>query len=327
MTTQSEPADDVNNRGANSQGAASSPRVEATPACSKPHPGADANRNAPDQERKHWLEYATGFFALVAALGSMSAVFVGYWQWSAMRENNKISRESFTSVQRAFVTISSFDTPIRLGDVPGQPGKLVKYWWFIPNIRNNGNTPTKDMQYFVGATCPREMTWSMPGRMAIACDFTRQDILDPVDIFQKPAFKDMGSAAILGPQSAIGLGGIGITENSIQAILNGYQMYLFGLVYYHDIFPDTPQHITKFCYQIGANRSDNDEIVSSFGFCTHWNCADDECKDDRKAWETDVAAGKIKKPFEIPAGATPFNIPIPVTPAPNTPTAASPKQQ
>jgi hypothetical protein len=171
------------------------------------------------------------------------------------------------------------------------------------------------MKYFIGATCPAELSWGMAGHMVIACDFTRQDIVDPADIFNSPTTKDKEAAAILGPQSGIALGGIGITEASIQAVLKGYKMFVFGIIYYNDIFPRTKSHITKFCYQVGANLSDKNEIVSSFSFCDHWNCADDECKDDRKAWEADVTTGKIQRPFEVPNGATPFDVQIPATPA------------
>ena len=154
-----------------------------------------------------------------------------------------------------------------------------------------------------------------------SCDFTRQDILDPVDILSGLTFRNSHLSAILGPQSVIPVGGIGVTENSIHALLKGFKMYVFGLVYYYDIFPNTKRHVTKFCYQIGANLSDKSELISSFGFCAHWNCADEECVDDRKAWETDVAAGKIQKPFEPPPGAKLFNAPIPVVPSLPTPPA------
>jgi hypothetical protein len=236
-----------------------------------------------------------------------------------MVKSNGINRESFTSVQRAFITVASFDTPVRVGDVPGGQGKQAKYWWFIPNIKNSGNTPTKNMKYFIRASCPPESSWGMGGRMNIICDFTRRDILDPVDVFSDPTSKKIESAAILGPQSAIALGGIGITEASIQAVIKGFNLFIFGLVYYNDTFPNTKRHITKFCYQAGASLSDKSEIVSSFGFCDHWNCADDECDDDRKAWDVEVAAGKIQKPFELPKGATPFSVPIPIVPSPTKP--------
>lgn len=293
--------------GASTPGSAGSP-----PSGEQRQPESDHDQHT-RQGGTHWLEYLTAFFAFVAAAGSVSAVIVGYWQWSAMTQSNAINREAFTSVQRAFVTVASFDTPIRLSEVPGKPTEQFKTWWFIPNVKNSGNTPTKNMKYSIGATCPAELTWGMAGGMSVACDFTRDDLLDPVDVFKRNP-KQEPFAAILGPQSSIELGGVGINENSLRAIMKGFKMYVFGLIYYNDIFPETAKHVTKFCYQIGANLSDKGEIVSSFGFCAHWNCADDECADDRQAWQADVARGKIKKPFEIPPGATPFTVDIPMVP-------------
>jgi hypothetical protein len=142
-------------------------------------------------------------------------------------------------------------------------GEQQRYWWFIPNIKNSGNTPTENMKYFIGSSCPPELSWAMAGHMAIVCDFTRQDILDPVEIFNRQAFKITESAAILGPQSAVPLGGIGITEASIQAVIKGFKLFVFGLIYYNDTFPETEKHVTKFCYQAGANLSDKNEIISS----------------------------------------------------------------
>jgi hypothetical protein len=46
---------------------------------------------------KHWLEYLTAFFALVAALGSVSAVIVGAWQWSSMDESNIANTRAWIS--------------------------------------------------------------------------------------------------------------------------------------------------------------------------------------------------------------------------------------
>jgi hypothetical protein len=41
--------------------------------------------------------------------------------------------------------------------------------------------------------------------------------------------------------------------------------------------------------QLGANTSEDKKIVPSYGFCDHWNCADDECDEDRKNYEREIA--------------------------------------
>ena len=72
------------------------------------------------------IELFVAFAILVAAIVS---ALVAARQWSAMTESNQINRDAFTSVQRAFVTVSSFETPIRMTDPPGG-GEQIKTWWF-----------------------------------------------------------------------------------------------------------------------------------------------------------------------------------------------------
>jgi len=204
-----------------------------------------------------------------------------------MLENNAISRESFASVQRAFITVSSFETPVRFGS--GFASE-TKYWFIIPNIKNSGNTPTKNMRYFITASCPAELDIGMGANMSIDCDFTRPpEPIDPDDLLKRPGFKDKAPAAILGPQTAIPLTGIGITEKSVRAIQNGFPLFVWGIVYYNDIFPKSQLHVTKFCYQVGVSISDKKEIGFIYAFCKHWNCADDECKTDRETYNAEIA--------------------------------------
>src|SRR5579863_1266274 len=110
MTTQPDPAEEINESASKNQGDASAPSAEAVLARrEEDHPEPAANNGGANQGRKHWLEYATAGFAFVAALGSISAVIVGYWQWGIMQEGNSINRESFGSVQRAFVTFQEIE--------------------------------------------------------------------------------------------------------------------------------------------------------------------------------------------------------------------------
>jgi hypothetical protein len=133
-----------------------------------------------------------------------------------------------TSVQRAFVTVTSFSAPVRLGDEPGQQGQQTKHWWYIPTVRNSGNTPTKNLKYYIMATCPAELAIGIGAHMAIDCDFTRRPgPIDPEASLEKPMKNANGenieklSTAIVGPQTAFPLGGIGITERSLEAVRKG----------------------------------------------------------------------------------------------------------
>jgi hypothetical protein len=179
--------------------------------------------------------------------------------------------------------------------IPGTT-QQIKSWWFIPNIKNSGNTPTKNMRYLVIATCPSNLQFGLAPKQAVDCNFVeRGEPVDPEDDLKLFA-NNKPIPAIIGPQATAQLGGLGITESSFEAIKNGFHLYLFGVIYYNDIFPNSPLHITKYCYVIGILTSEKGELFPQPAFCDHWNCADDECKDDRNAWDKEVAEGKILKP-------------------------------
>jgi hypothetical protein len=60
------------------------------------------------------------------------------------------------------------------------------------------------------------------------------------------------------------------------------------VIHYYDIFPGTKEHVTKFCFAIGAEKTAENEIKPRYGSCRHWNCADEECKTDRDAYQREV---------------------------------------
>jgi hypothetical protein len=93
---------------------------------------------------KHWLEYATAAFALVAAIGSISAGVVGYFQWSVMG-----GQLSEMKAQR-LLTIAQLRANLRrerptmhpIGD-KGQwisPGEIIAGWEINPAWTNAGST-------------------------------------------------------------------------------------------------------------------------------------------------------------------------------------------
>jgi hypothetical protein len=254
----------------------------------------DENRHEA-KEREYW-SWQRG----IAVLTFISAVGALYIAISAFRETqrqvraaieaNKISRESFTSVQRAFVTVATFDMSVRIGPRPSD-GSQIKYWWFTPNIKNSGNTPTKNMNYLAIASCAPTPA-GLGAKQIMYCEAAGfREPSDPADILGKPQIRS--GTAIVGPQATVPVGGVGVTEDFIKALENGIPWFLYGIIQYNDIFPNSPTHVTKFCYQIIANISDKGELFPTYNFCTHWNCADDDCDDDRKAWEADVAAGRM----------------------------------
>jgi hypothetical protein len=72
--------------------------------------------------------------------------------------------------------------------------------------------------------------------------------------------------------------------------------FIVASIHYHDVFKDSPEHITKSCFRVGATIEADDTIKPSYGLCTHWNCADSECDDDREEYEEEMAAKPTPSP-------------------------------
>jgi hypothetical protein len=269
-----------------------------------------------DFKASHWV---TACLTLALVFVGVTQLLIYNHQSGILKAQNVISTQQAylsrdqngisTSTQRAYVTISAFDTPVRL-----DPNGRTKYW-FIPAIKNNGSTSTVGLTIFMAATCPQVIDISMAGRTAITCDYLNlNEPSDPAETINLPVFNQGIPPiihAMLGPQSSISLGGIGIDEDSLRALVSGFPMFIEGMITYNDIFPGTRLHITKFCYQLGANTSEDKKIVPSYGFCDHWNCADDECDEDRKNYEREIAEGKrpARKPPPPNTQTKSINIP------------------
>jgi hypothetical protein len=97
-------------------------------------------------------------------------------------------------------------------------------------LKNNGATSTVGLKIFVVATCPPVVDVIMAGHMSIHCDYLNlTEPIDPNELVNIPIF-NRGLPpiihALLGPQSSINLGGIGINEASIRAITTGFPCLL-----------------------------------------------------------------------------------------------------
>src|SRR5882757_160170 len=96
-----------------------------------------------DFKASHWLTAS-----LTAALVFVGIVqlFIYSHQSGILKAQNVISTQQAyfskdqnsisTATQRAYVTVSAFDTPVRI-----DPNGHTKYW-FIPTIKNSGSTST-----------------------------------------------------------------------------------------------------------------------------------------------------------------------------------------
>ena len=209
------------------------------------------------------------------------------------RRANEINRQSFVAVQRAFVNVVDLKVEHGPGLTPGEPGSRgveAMYWTFTPLIENSGNTQTRRLEVSTMAWCPPVgVGIELRPLQGMVCEVTPIAPGDPQHFYEIGGAKTIHS--ILGPHARREFGGAGVTENFVEASANGgtLRWYVFGVIHYEDIFPQTQPHITKYCYQIGATKSVTGEIRPVPGFCDHWNCADDECDQDKREYDAEVA--------------------------------------
>ena len=199
-------------------------------------------------------------------------------QAALTQESNRISRESFSSVQRAFITIT--DVNISRGNPERYPEGIPRseFWMILPVIENSGNTPTKRLRWMnaLSMTVGPEQD---PDKLAV--DIGKNASSDP----------SPWNYGVLGPKAKMTLdyGGnrVFLKDAAISELPDvdrkeGKIMWQ-GVIRYYDIFPNTPEHVMKFCYFVRADRADaNGRIGTPYAIqCGgHTNCADDECQQE-----------------------------------------------
>lgn len=223
-------------------------------------------------ETKNLVDY-TGWLSIFTAALAVAAVFQIGLFWVQLRYMNAgmrdtkrsadIASESLVVGNAAFVfvieIINNWQTAIN------DPEGNIETFMFRPIWKNSGNTQTRDMVTMVAA----ELRDSpLPANFDLTASPSR-----PVP-------------ALVGPQSTI-LGGSfrTFTVAEMEDVAAGRKfLYLWGWARYRDIFPDTPEHITRYCTQVLASGNLRSRPVPEkpsywFQFLVHarGNCADGEC--------------------------------------------------
>jgi hypothetical protein len=264
----------------------------------------NANRAWWDIGWDRWIEL---IFILVVATATVVNVCVANRQWGSMNESNSINLQALTSVQRPFVTVVDLIPEVTEQNAPGARSGKSTSWRFIPEIENSGGTPTKDMEIVVK---------HLPIRIGPDPALYEEWLRGPTDPVEPSSCAPCeGATGVLGPKSKIRPmshfyipGGV---ELAFVAQDKGlvyddpdfkryWRLIVSGRIRYWDRFPNTPEHITKFCYIArpaypGEAKIDwpTQPIIMS---CRHWNCADEECADDKNRYESELAQRKAKTP-------------------------------
>ncbi len=190
--------------------------------------------------------------ALKQTVGKMQA------QIQSAKDANKIAMDSLIGVQRAFVfpalVTSAGETPA--GQKPNFITLQVKW-------ENSGSTPTKGMtthySYEPSISSPKDL------------------YIDKWD--GRPHKQTSGYVA---PKGFSYSEPINLAFPLVESWAHSRtRVYMWGWIRYRDVFPNTPIHVTRYCWYVnlsvipGPNNTSN--FISDAHNCEKGNCADEEC--------------------------------------------------
>ncbi|MFI4948616.1 MAG: hypothetical protein ACHQC9_07435 [Alphaproteobacteria bacterium] len=209
----------------------------------------------------------------------------------AADQQHRDTLDSFEAVQRAFIVTEL--TRVRIGTAPST------VWNYSIVISNSGNTPTQNLS-FVSIDPPDDIHILMDedqSRLmrAFCLEHAVNAPRDPDRLFADSVGQYVRDTSpighlLLGPKQIAGIGDFSLMQEEItqEWLWHSPPHFFAGEIKYHDIFPNSPEHISKFCYNIGAGIRGNTEPLP--GRCAHWNCADAECEADHKRYEKEIEA-------------------------------------
>lgn len=247
------------------------------------YPTAPNKSKCSDHNSKpFWKRVATYQFIMEIALFAVgvkvACIYSG--QLAAMRDSNEISRESLTSVQRAFVSFQHFEY-FRLQD-PNSAN--VHNWDFLADFENNGATNAINV---IGTLQVQELP-AEPTDEQFRGNYTH---LPAITIPPKATRATRIPRPVPEPLIfGVDLGPVTTAKSTMQGHYNR-NLFVWSWVYYRDVFPKTKPHVTEFCSQLTGihlvtqnyNPLANPLIPGNLNFtyagCGKHNCDDEQCKD------------------------------------------------
>lgn len=215
------------------------------------------------------LAHYTEILAILAGLQFLALGAQALFLRAAFKEAKRsgdIAREAMIAGERAFVFAVGV-SPLWEHDITSNSYN----WRFRPIIKNFGDTPTRKMTMH---TRVEVRSVSLPKGF----DFDYQTSQTGTGLLA-PNTDGLGSLAPPMQEPAI----------TPQGILNAQAgqklIFIWGWFRYHDVFPDTPLHITRFCWVftvVGDPTTFDPKIpTTALDFRTvhhmEGNCADDDC--------------------------------------------------
>ncbi len=252
-------------------------------------------RNNKNRWNKFW-DIAKACAELVLGIGLLT---IAYWQYTVYtrqtgimdRQANisEVANRQNTAVNRAFIVPST---------TVEQSGKGDTLKWVIEAwIENSGNTPTRSLRgNFAGGIGPDIQPVQIPRGM----DAERGYALS-VGMMRAMEHHPPPIQAFLGPHGKTSFIRIELDQDRLQKIFNETdQAYLYGTVHYYDVFDDTPEHFTEFCYRVFVKQLIDGTLQPATMQCNSFNCADEECPRQRSEYLDRVTQAYRRAGKEVP---------------------------
>jgi hypothetical protein len=190
--------------------------------------------------RTKWKE-PLALFTAILAFATVALVWVAKLQWNTLEKTD----ETLRAGQRAFVFLEN----IQMNQQPALPQGFI--WYFVPNLRNNGTTQTKNLT------------------TRLTCEFSPQ----PSKVGVRHS--------LLGPKQIEGMGACSWSAESLAQIWQSHtEILIAGDATYSDIFDDP--HVYRFCRKITVAsdpRVGGGILQQVTATCPDWpDCIDNECR-------------------------------------------------
>lgn len=244
--------------------------------------------------RDVWNKFKAAIFAIGCGLNFVSPfltavatgllVWVAIWQWDTLEKTDQTNR----AINRAFVKGKTLNVS---DDMLNRMFTVV--------LENTGNTQAKNMEVFfdndfrldevnLPPSPSRETPLYSPVDPNIAYERKRETF---------PAF----SRIPLGARAVTVAGGLALPYKFLDAMAaNRSDGYIYGIIWYDDIFPKSERHKSKFCFVVQPVKIGDQRTTTNFSLCRYWNCTDDECDQHKKDYDAEGAAMKKRREKSAP---------------------------